>query len=108
MIAVVMMMFSLQAMAYDFSYTYQGNMLCYDITSESTVKVVPDYYTDSIVNIPSSVTHNGRTYSVTGIGAEAFAGSVMLSVVTIPNSVIYIYRKSSLRRLQWFDFGYYS
>ena len=37
--------------------------------------------------IPSSVTYNGRTYSVTSIGDAAFIYSAELTSVTIPNSV---------------------
>ena len=73
--AVAMMMLSLQAMAYDFSYTYQGKTLFYNITSDSTIEVT--YYSsvsdsNNYVNgdavIPSSVEYNGTTYVVTSIG----------------------------------------
>ncbi len=39
------------------------------------------------VNIPSSVTFGGKTYSVTKIGDEAFRGCKNLASVTIPESV---------------------
>ena len=88
--AVAVMMLSLQAMAYDFPYTHQGKTLYYDIISDSTVEVT--YYNNSNyvsgdVVIPSTVTYNGTTYSVTSIGGSAFGDCSGLTSVTIPNSV---------------------
>lgn len=40
-----------------------------------------------VVNIPSTVTYNGVTYSVTEIGDYAFYYCTGLTSVTIPNSV---------------------
>lgn len=42
------------------------------------------------VTIPSSVTYNEMTYSVTTIGENAFQYCTELTLVTIPNSVTYI------------------
>ncbi len=39
------------------------------------------------VNIPSSVTYNNKTYSVTSVGEYSFAGCDGLTSITIPNSV---------------------
>ena len=87
-IAVAMMMLSLQAMAYDFSYTHQGKTLYYDITSSNSVKVAAcDTTVSGEVVIPSSVEYNGTTYSVTSIGNSAFAYCSGLTSVNIPNSV---------------------
>ena len=92
-IAVAIMMLSLQAMAYDFPYTHQGKTLYYDITG-STVEVTyysgilsANNYVNGDVVIPSSVRYNGTTYSVTSIGGSAFSRCSGLTSVTIPNSV---------------------
>ena len=86
--AVAMMMLSLQAMA--FSYTYQGRTLYYNITSGNTVEVVgvfTAYGGYFGVVIPSTVTYNGTTYRVTSIGGSAFRNCGLLTSVTIGNSV---------------------
>ena len=73
-IAVAMMMLSLQAMAYEFSYTHQGKTLYYNTTSDSTVEVTyyvnnnnNDVYVNGDLVIPSTITCNNTTYSVTSI-----------------------------------------
>ena len=87
-------MLSFHAMAYDFSYIYQGNTLYYNITSDNTVEVTyysstttDNNYVSGDVVIPSSVTNNGTTYSVTSIADYAFYLCIGLTSVTIPNSV---------------------
>ena len=91
---VAICMLSFHAMAYDFSYNYQGNTLYYNITSDNTVEVTyysstttDSNYVSGDVVIPSSVTKNGTTYSVTSIGDYAFYLCIGLTSVTIPNSV---------------------
>ncbi len=96
MMAVAMMLLSLQAMAYDFSYTHQGKTLYYTILLGSTNKVAVECYSETAASnnhvsgdvvIPSSVEHNNVTYSVAYIGSSAFSGCSGLTSVSIPNSV---------------------
>ncbi|MCR4812412.1 MAG: leucine-rich repeat protein [Bacteroidales bacterium] len=84
---------SAQSWAYDFSYTYQGQTLYYNIVDGNAqvtyqIDSYPRYtnLTGSLT-IPSSVTYNGTTYSVTSIGNSAFENCSGLTSVTIPNSV---------------------
>ena len=78
-----------------YAYDFQEGRFYYNITSEypKTVEVTyreyqedPSVYRGTIV-IPSEVTHNGTTYTVTGIGDNAFWGCEDVTSVTIPNSV---------------------
>ena len=74
------------ANAYDF---YSGGFY-FDIKSNNQVEVTyenDDYASYSgVVNIPSQVTYNGTTYTVTSIGYQAFTLSD-ITQVTIPNTV---------------------
>ena len=87
---------SLQAMAYDFSYTYQGKTLYYKILAGSTNTLAVTYYSETAASnnhvsgdvvIPSSIEYNGTTYNVTSIGREAFSGCSDLTSASIPNGV---------------------
>ncbi len=67
--------------------TFQVDGINYETTGEGTVAVTSgDSYSGDIV-IPSTVTYNGTTYSVTSIGVGAFDWCDGLTEVTIPNSV---------------------
>ena len=57
-----------------------------DTKLEATVTSGTNEYTGAVV-IPSSVTYNSKTYSVTSIGERAFYYCSGLTSVTIPNSV---------------------
>ena len=79
----------LGAKAYDF--VESGFYL--NITGTNTVEITynnsnPNYnsYTGH-VSIPSSITHNGTTYTVTAIGNSAFRNCDELTGVSIPNTV---------------------
>lgn len=83
--AVVLALTSfLAAQAYDFEvdgiyYNKNGN--------EATVTNQTDKTYSGDVMIPSSVTYNGETLSVTGIGDRAFFNCTGLTSIAIPNSV---------------------
>ena len=80
---------SLTASAHDFA----KNGIYYDIVSSSDLTVSVTWDSDNYgeyrgaITIPSTVTYNGKTYRVTGIGSNAFNGCRGLTSVTIPESV---------------------
>lgn len=70
---------------------FEENGIYYRITGTNTVRVT---FKDSnlnsysgMVSIPSTVTHKGRTYTVTAIGDNAFRACDALTGVTIPSTV---------------------
>ena len=84
--------FSIGFVLSDLSWQPVGVLPQYDSANKLQVQVYDPYLsTTNIVSgdlvIPSSVTHNGITYSVTRIGNYAFRGRSGLTSVTIPNSV---------------------
>jgi len=66
--------------------------LHYEITSDSTVEVVKsdDYKTLKKVVIPETVEIEGKTYTVTSIGKDAFEYCKKITTVSIPNTVVRI------------------
>lgn len=75
-------------------YDFEVNGIYYLITGPNTAEVTYGRagivtYSGDVV-IPSTVTHGGVTYNVTGIGNKAFKGSYQLSSVTMPQSITYI------------------
>ena len=83
---------SLSLRAYDFAndgiyYTINGTSVSVNSnTSPTTGQQVTNSYSGE-VTIPATVTHDGTTYDVTAIAANAFMGSTSLTKVTIPSSV---------------------
>ena len=72
-----------------FGYDFHADGIYYNIIDDNQVEVTypqsNPYFGN--VTIPSSVTYNNVTYSVTSISSAAFYGSYGLISVTIPNSV---------------------
>lgn len=66
---------------------FQSGDLYYNITGNNTVEVASADANIVSANIPSSVTHNGTTYSVTGVHELAFKACKYLTTAVIPNSV---------------------
>ena len=91
------MVFLMVAM-FSFAHDFEVNGIYYVITSSSEPLEVAVSFKGSsyseyaneytgTVNIPESVTYNGKTYSVTSIGERAFRACEGLVSISIPNSV---------------------
>ena len=64
------------------------NLNTENLTAEVTYQnFIANNYNLTSVEIPSSVTYNSRTYSVTSIGATVFYNCAELTSITIPGSV---------------------
>ncbi len=97
--------FSIAGWSYDFTAkNSDGVRLYYRITSAAlgnrTVEVVSDggFVTieriEKEVRIPSTVTNNGRKYTVTGIGDSAFVYQSEIPSIVLPNTITYIGRRA--------------
>ena len=77
------------AQAYDFSYTYQGQTLYYDILpgAGNTVTVARGVDISGGVYIPSEVSNGDVSYTVVSIGNGAFVGCANLTSVSMPNTI---------------------
>lgn len=85
---------TLATWAYDFCAMVPGlggQMLYYNIVDGNAQVTYAPLYSEypplGTLQIPSTVTHNGTTYTVTSIGDNAFAFRADLVHVTIPNTV---------------------
>ena len=68
-------------------YNLDGNKREAQVTYNESAPASSSASYSGAVTIPQSVTHEGKEYSVTSIGEEAFFENVGLTSVTIPNSV---------------------
>lgn len=82
------------------AYDFQVDGLYYNILSDNSVEITYkecsystqyDYYNNTyditVATIPSSVLHNGVTYTVTHIGEHAFERCYFLESITIPETI---------------------
>lgn len=93
----ILMLLPMLVFAYDFSY----NGLRYSFVSltDQTVEIASSNqsagsdgasaYSGDIV-IPSSVSYDGKEYTVIGIGQSAFVNCVSISSISLPNTLTYI------------------
>ena len=82
---ILSVVFSTSALAYDVKI----DGICYNLHSEDKTAEVTsreNRYAGDVV-IPSSITVEGKEYTVTSIGEYAFYECYSLTSVTIPNSV---------------------
>ena len=89
---ILSVLFSTSASAYDVKI----DRICYNLHSEDKTAEVTsrEYRYAGDVVIPSSITVEGKEYTVTSIGFRAFEGCSDLTSVTIPNSVTSIGRSA--------------
>lgn len=71
-------------------YNFDDNTLTAEVTYYGASAYAYSGEYSGTVTIPSYVTYNTKTYSVTSIGEMAFYNCFNLTSVTIPNSVTYI------------------
>lgn len=93
-LALLLSASALTASAYDFmvdglayNYNEDGTSVTVTYTAIPDPWMSSNYSGLTTANIPSSVTYDGNTYSVTSIGDVAFCNCSGLASVTIPNSV---------------------
>ena len=102
-IAIILATYSMaQSNHYDFSAVSGGKTLYYLINGSDVIVTYPkanasnsNFYVGhskptGVLIIPSSVTHNGTTYTVTAIDGKAFFYCSGLTSVTVPNTVTLI------------------
>ena len=98
---ILLLMTALVLSLSSFAFDFEVDGICYYITSASKRTVCVTYfvaysdnnnkdYVKGDIEIPVSVTSDGITYSVTGIGNSAFHHCSGLTSITIPNSVTWI------------------
>lgn len=72
---------------YDIYYNINSDGTSVTVTFKGSSWYAYEYEYSGAVTIPSEVTYEGTTYSVTSIGGDAFSGCSGMTSVVIPNSV---------------------
>lgn len=87
-----------------------GKMLYYGVTSDvggkrevDIINMTGGTYYSGTLNVPSTVTHDGKTYTVTGIGGQAFYQST-LNALHLPETITklgsqFLYGTTTLKQL---------
>ena len=90
-------LFSLCAVSSALAHDFEVDGIYYNIVDNEAIVTYKgsysDHYNDEYsgnVTIPSNVTYNAKSYSVTEIDHKAFSGCSSLTSVSIPNSVTFI------------------
>ena len=97
---VLMSMINNKVSAYDFTASYQGKTIYYNIVNGTAQVTYKDNsynsYSGAVI-IPQTVTYNDKAYNVTSIGKYAFLECFGLTSITISNSVTSIGYDAFLR-----------
>ena len=97
--ALLVLLLSVVGMGKGYAYDFVNNGIYYNITNSSEPRTVEVTYRNENYNcysgeieIPSTVSHNGNTYTVTRIGNKAFYSFNYheLTSIILPNSIVEI------------------
>ena len=91
LLLLVMMLLPMMAMAYDaiidgICYNFNNESITAEVTYRSYNSNNKSFYSGN-VNIPEEVNYNGKAYSVTSIGVNAFYRCSQLESLYIPNTI---------------------
>ncbi|MBO7609140.1 MAG: leucine-rich repeat domain-containing protein, partial [Muribaculaceae bacterium] len=91
---VALMLLLIMSISTASAYSFKSNGIYYNITSSTNMTVCVTYSSKTnndysgIVDIPNSVTYDGKNYTVTAIGEYAFTGCTSLTKVQITSKYL--------------------